>query len=191
MQLKTNEVTTKYTWKFWCLVISEITLIVIFILLFGLSIKALVQDIQINTYKYKAKWTVTVAEFYGKTWVSNESDSGSSSKFSYMHYVICFDEEIGGHDRYEYRASNMIGTERYYGDRYLVAEYQADINEATQHLTMAINALVEADDAEEEKETNPVSTAIVLVVLIFLLRKKIYLWLTKLEKKMNSFIIYQ
>ena len=32
---------------------------------------------------------------------------------------------------------------------------------------------------------------IVLVVLIFLLRKKIYLWLTKLEKKMNSFIIYQ
>ena len=37
MQKKTNEVTTKYTWKFWCLVISEITLIVIFILLFGLS----------------------------------------------------------------------------------------------------------------------------------------------------------
>ena len=32
---------------------------------------------------------------------------------------------------------------------------------------------------------------IVLVVLILLLRKKIYLWLTKLEKKMNSFIIYQ
>ncbi len=90
MKKKTTEVTTKYTWKFWYLVISEITLIVIFILLFGLSIKALVQDIQINTYKYKSEGTVTVAEFYGKTWVSNGSDSGSSSKFSYMHYVIHF-----------------------------------------------------------------------------------------------------
>lgn len=170
MQKKTNEVTTKYTWKFWCLVISEITLIVIFILLFGLSIKALVQDIQINTYKYKAKGTVTVAEFYGKTWVSNESDSGSSSKFSYMHYVICFDEEIGGHDRYEYSASNMIGTERYYGDRYLVL-FNNDIDKAV---------LIQKEDI-----------FIVLVVLILLLRKKIYLWLRKLEKKMNSFIIYQ
>ena len=168
--MKTNEVTTKYTWKFWCLVISEITLIVIFILLFGLSIKALVQDIQINTYKYKAKGTVTVAEFYGKTWVSNESDSGSSSKFSYMHYVICFDEEIGGYDRYEYSASNMIGTERYYGDRYLVL-FNNDIDKSE---------LIQKEDI-----------FIVLVVLIFLLRKKIYLWLTKLEKKMNSFIIYQ
>ena len=170
MQKKTKEVTTKYTWKFWCLVISEITLIVIFILLFGLSIKALVQDIQINTYKYKAKGTVTVAEFYGKTWVSNESDSGSSSKFSYMHYVICFDEEIGGHDRYEYSASNMIGTERYYGDRYLVL-FNNDIDKAV---------LIQKEDI-----------FIVLVVLILLLRKKIYLWLRKLEKKMNSFIIYQ
>ena len=64
MKKKTTEVTTKYTWKFWYLVISEITLIVIFILLFGLSIKALVQDIQINTYKYKSEGTVTVAELY-------------------------------------------------------------------------------------------------------------------------------
>ena len=107
MKKKTKEVTTKYTWKFWGLVIGEITFIVIFILLFGLSIKALVQDIQINTYKYKAKGTVTVAEFYGKTWVSNASDSGSSSKFSYMHYVIHFDKEVGGYDQYEYSASNL------------------------------------------------------------------------------------
>lgn len=109
--------------------ISEITLIVIFILLFGLSIKALVQDIQINTYKYKAEGTVTVAEFYGKTWVSNGSDSGSSSKFSYMHYIIRFDEEVGGYDQYEYSANNMIATERYYGDRYLVL-FNKDIDKA-------------------------------------------------------------
>ena len=61
-----------------------------------------------------------------------------------------------------------------------VAEYQADINEATQHLTMAINALVEADDAEEEKETNPVSTAIVLVVLIVIAGGIVFL---KVRKK--------
>lgn len=66
LKKKIKEVTTKYTWKFWGLVIGEITFIVIFILLFGLSIKALVQDIQINTYKYKSEGTVTVAEFYGK-----------------------------------------------------------------------------------------------------------------------------
>ena len=100
MKKKENKKTKiKYTWKFWCLVISEITLIVIFILLFGLSIKALVQDMQINTYKDKAEGTVTVAEFYGKIWVSNGSDSGSSSKFSYMHYVIHFDKEVGGYDQ--------------------------------------------------------------------------------------------
>ena len=46
---KTTEVTTKYTWKFWGLVIGEITFIVILFFLFGLSIKTLVQDIQINT----------------------------------------------------------------------------------------------------------------------------------------------
>ena len=120
MKKKIKEVTTKYTWKFWGLVIGEITFIVIFILLFGLSIKALVQDIQINTYKYKSEGTVTVAEFYGKTWVSNGSDSGSSSKFSYMHYVIHFDKKVGGYDQYEYSASNVIATERYLGDRYVV-----------------------------------------------------------------------
>ncbi len=87
-----------------------------------------------------------------------------------MHYVICFDEEIGGYDRYEYSASNMIGTERYYGDRYLVL-FNNDIDKSE---------LIQKEDI-----------FIVLVVLIFLLRKKIYLWLTKLEKKMNSFIIYQ
>ena len=169
----------KYTWKFWCLVISEITLIVIFILLFGLSIKALVQDIQINTYKYKAEGTVTVAEFYGKTWVSNGSDSGSSSKFSYMHYIIRFDEEVGGYDQYEYSANNMIATERYYGDRYLVL-FNKDIDKAE---------LIQKEDIFIDNVILVIF--IVLVVLIFLLRKKIYLWLTKLEKKMNSFIIYQ
>ncbi len=169
----------KYTWKFWCLVISEITLIVIFILLFGLSIKALVQDIQINTYKYKAEGTVTVAEFYGKTWVSNGSDSGSSSKFSYMHYIIRFDEEVGGYDQYEYSANNMIATERYYGDRYLVL-FNKDIDKAE---------LIQKEDVFIDNVI--LMIFIVIVVLIFLLRKKIYLWLTKLEKKMNSFIIYQ
>ena len=179
MKKTSKEVTIKYTWKFWCLVISEITFIVICILLLGLSIKALVQDIQINTYKYKAEGTVTVAECYGKTWVSNGSDSGSSSKFSYMHYIIRFDEEVGGYDRYEYNASNMIATERYYGDRYLVL-FNDDINKAE---------LIQKEDVFID---NVILTIfVVLVVFIFLLRKKIYLWLTKLEKKTNSFIIYR
>lgn len=96
-----------------------------------------------------------------------------------MHYVICFDEEIGGYDRYEYSASNMIGTERYYGDRYLVL-FNNDIDKSE---------LIQKEDIFIDNVILVIF--IVLVALIFLLRKKIYLWLTKLEKKMNSFIIYQ
>lgn len=48
-----------------------------------------------------------------------------------------------------------------------IAEYQSDVNEATQHLTMAINALVE-NDSEPEKETNYVSTGIILAILILI-----------------------
>lgn len=70
----------------------------------------------------------------------------------------------------------MIGTERYYGDRYLVL-FNNDIDKSE---------LIQKEDIFIDNVI-----FIVLVVLIFLLRKKIYLWLTKLEKKMNSFIIYQ
>lgn len=48
-----------------------------------------------------------------------------------------------------------------------IAEYQSDVDEATQHLTMAINALVE-NDSEPEKETNYVSTGIILAILILI-----------------------
>lgn len=176
---KTKEVTTKYTWKFWGLVIGEITFIVIFILLFGLSIKALVQDIQINTYKYKAKGTVTVAEFYGKTWVSNGSDSGSSSKFSYMHYVIHFDKEVGGYDQYEYSASNMIATERYLGDRYVVL-FNNNVDNAK---------IIQKEDIFIDNVILVIF--ITLMIILFLLRKKIYLGFISLNKKQDKFIYNQ
>lgn len=176
MKKKTKEVTTKYTWKFWYLVISEITLIVIFILLFGLSIKALVQDIQINTYKYKSEGTVTVAEFYGKTWVSNGSDSGSSSKFSYMHYVIHFDKEVGGYDQYEYSVSNMIATERYLGDRYVVL-FNNNVDNAK---------IIQKEDIFIDNVILVIF--ITLMIILFLLRKKIYLGFISLNKKQDKFI---
>ena len=162
MKKKTTEVTTKYTWKFWYLVISEITLIVIFILLFGLSIKALVQDIQINTYKYKSEGTVTVAEFYGKTWVSNGTDSGSTSKFSYM--------------QYEYSASNMIATERYLGDRYVVI-FNNNVDNAK---------IIQKEDIFIDNVILVIF--ITLMIILFLLRKKIYLGFISLNKKQDKFI---
>ena len=172
MKKKTKEVTTKYTWKFWGLVIGEITFIVIFILLFGLSIKALVQDIQINTYKYKSEGTVTVAEFYGKTWVY----SGSSSKFSYMHYVIHFDKEVGGYDQYEYSASNMIATERYIGDRYVVL-FNNNVDNAI---------IIQKEDIFIDNVILVIF--ITLMIILFLLRKKIYLGFISLNKKQDKFI---
>ena len=72
-----------------------------------------------------------------------------------------------------------VGTERYYGDRYLVL-FNKDIDKAE---------LIQKEDVFIDNVI--LMIFIVIVVLIFLLRKKIYLWLTKLEKKMNSFIIYQ
>ena len=167
MKKKTKEVTTKYTWKFWGLVIGEITFIVIFILLFGLSIKALVQDIQINTYKYKSE---------GKTWVSNGSDSGSSSKFSYMHYVIHFDKEVGGYDQYEYSASNMIATERYLGDRYVVL-FNNNVDNAK---------IIQKEDIFIDNVILVIF--ITLMIILFLLRKKIYLGFISLNKKQDKFI---
>ena len=173
---KIKEVTTKYTWKFWGLVIGEITFIVIFILLFGLSIKALVQDIQINTYKYKSEGTVTVAEFYGKTWVSNGSGSGSSSKFSYMHYVIHFDKKVGGYDQYEYSASNVIATERYLGDRYVVL-FNNNVDNAK---------IIQKEDIFIDNVILVIF--ITLMIILFLLRKKIYLGFISLNKKQDKFI---
>ena len=151
--------------------IGEITFIVIFILLFGLSIKALVQDIQINTYKYKSEGTVTVAEFYGKTWVSNGSDSGSSSKFSYMHYVIHFDKKVGGYDQYEYSASNVIATERYLGDRYVVL-FNNNVDNAK---------IIQKEDIFIDNVILVIF--ITLMIILFLLRKKIYLGFISLNKK--------
>ena len=73
----------------------------------------------------------------------------------------------------------MIATDRYYGDHYLVL-FNKDIDKAE---------LIQKEDVFIDNVI--LMIFIVIVVLIFLLRKKIYLWLTKLEKKMNSFIIYQ
>ncbi len=115
-----------------------------------------------------------------------------------MHYIIRFDEEVGGYDQYEYSANNMIATERYYGDRYLVL-FNKDIDKAEliQKEDILINPVqsekinYQIMDKDLGKRTPKERYNDNVVVLIFLLRKKIYLWLTKLEKKMNSFIIYQ
>ena len=182
MKKKTKEVTTKYTWKFWYLVISEITLIVIFILLFGLSIKALVQDIQINTYKYKSEGTVTVAEFYGKTWVSNGSDSGSSSKFSYMHYVIHFDKEVGGYDQYEYSASNMIAI--LFWSKWLLFFLWIEFLFFNNNVDNA--KIIQKEDIFIDNVILVIF--ITLMIILFLLRKKIYLGFISLNKKQDKFI---
>ena len=107
--------------------------------------------------------------FYG-------SDSGSSSKFSYMHYVIHFDKEVGGYDQYEYSASNMIATERYLGDRYVVL-FNNNVD----------NAII------IQKEGIFIDNVILvifitLMIILFLLRKKIYLGFISLNKKQDKFI---
>lgn len=111
---------TKYSWQFWCVVSGFIAIIAIFILLLGLSVKAVVQDIQLISYKNKVEGTVSVAEFTGGQWEYDESGTGQRQKFDEIYYIITFDEETSGYSQYEYRAKDIISTEKYVGDRYVV-----------------------------------------------------------------------
>ena len=70
----------------------------------------------------------------------------------------------------------MIATERYYGDRYLVL-FNKDIDKAE---------LIQKEDVFIDNVI--LMIFIVIVVLIFLLRKKIYLGFISLNKKQDKFI---
>lgn len=111
----------KYSWQFWCAVTGVIAAVALVFVMGFLSIKAMVQDVQILTYENKVEGTVTTAEYQGeRVEHSNTQSSVGHSVFEKIHYVITFDEETAGYRKYEYRAENMISTEKYVGDRYLV-----------------------------------------------------------------------
>lgn len=93
-RVKETESQTKYSWQFWCIVSGFIATIAMVILLLGLSIKAVVQDIQLIAYKNKVEGTVSVAEFKGGQWEYDESGTGQRQKFDEVHYIISFDEDI-------------------------------------------------------------------------------------------------
>lgn len=117
MNRKSNNATKNvhYTCKFWCVVSIFITLICILLVMFILSIKAVIQFAQIQFYDNSVRGTVTVAEYRGKTPVDEYS-----YKYENCHYIIEFDKEVSGYDKYEYAVTNMITTEKYIGDRYIV-----------------------------------------------------------------------
>ena len=170
-----NQIKTKYSWQFWCLVSVFISITVIIILLPLLSIKALVQDIQLISYENKVEGTVTVAEFKGGRLESHASDSGEDHHFDEVHYIIAFDEETSGYNQYEYHAKNIIDSEKNVGDRYIVLFNNIENPE-----------LIQKEDIMADNIILFLFSALVIIVII--LRKKLYMWLTKISEKFETFI---
>lgn len=170
-----NQIKTKYSWQFWCLVSVFILIIAVIILLAGLSIKALVQDIQLISYENKVEGTVTVAEFKGGTWEYDESGTGLRHHFDEVHYIIAFDEETSGYNQYEYHTKDIITSEKNVGDRYIVLFNNIENPK-----------LIQKEDIMADNIILFLFSALVIIVII--LRKKLYMWLTKISKKFETFI---
>jgi hypothetical protein len=157
-----QEYTIKYSWKEWCLIVLEIIVIVMVILWFGLSVKAVVQDIQLATFEYKVEGTVTVFEYDRKT-EAYSSDGTNSSGHTYykLHYIIAFDEETAGYSQYEYSADKIESTEKQIGERFVVLFN--NINHPT---------LIQKDDIVIDNVILVSFVAAVGIILLF--RKKIW-----------------
>lgn len=166
---------TKYSWKVWCMVIAEIAIIVLLLVGLFLSVKAIVQNVQMLCFKNKVEGTVTVAEYKGGKTAYNESGSGTSTQYEQVHYVIKFDSDESGYSQYEYRADNMISTRKYEGQRFLVL-----FNEIENP------TLIQKEDIVID---NVILISFVLIgTTMIVLRKKIWLWIIKLSDKVDSYI---
>jgi len=170
-----NQLKTKYPWQFWCLVYVFIATTAIIILFVSLSIKALIQDIQLISYENKVEGTVSVADFKGGTWEYNESGDGQRHHFDTVHYIITFDEETSGHNQYEYYAKDIITSEKKVGDRYII------LFNSIENPT-----LIQKEDVLIDNIILLLFSSLVIIVII--LRKQLYIWLTKISKRFITFI---
>lgn len=156
-----------YSWKFWVLVCIMISGIVVVLLCAGLSIKAIVQDIQLIAYENKAEGVVTVAEYYGAR------NDGDSTKYAVVHYIITFDEETAGYSKYEYSAENIGTTKKHVGHRYVVLFN--DIEDPV---------LIQKDDILVDNIALAIFLVFTITTLLF--RRKILRWLVKISDKLND-----
>lgn len=170
-----NQIRTKYSWQFWCLVCVFIAIIAVIILLAMLSIKALVQDVQLISYENKVEGTVTVAEFKGGTWEENESGTGQRHHFDEVHYIIAFDEETSRYNQYEYNAKDIIASEKNVGDRYIVLFNNIENPKLIQKKDIMADNII-------------LFLFSTLVIIVIILRKKNYMWLTKISKKFEIYM---
>jgi hypothetical protein len=158
---KKQKNTTKYSWKEWLLIILTIFVIVVVGLWFGLSVKAVVQDIQLASFAHKVEGTVTVFEYDRKTDAYNADGTNTSGHTYYnLHYIIAFDKETAGYSQYEYRADKIESTEKQIGERFVVLFN--DINHPT---------LIQKDDIAIDNVILVSFVAAVGILLLF--RKKI------------------
>lgn len=165
----------KYTWQFWLIVVAEISLIVIILVWFCLSVKAIVQDIQMMCYQNKVEGTVTTAEFEGGKTVTNGNGSGSSIQYEHVRYVITFDRETAGHNQYEYHADNIITVRKQEGSRYIVL-----FNE------LSNPALIQKEDIAADNVI--LISFLVFAAAAVFFRRKIWRWIVKISQEADKYI---
>ena len=170
-----DEIKIKYSWQFWCLVSVFIAMIVVIILLATLSIKALVQDIQLLSYKNKVEGTVSIVEFNGEKHEYDEVGDGMREKFDEVRHTIAFDKETSGYSQYEYHAKDIIASEKNIGDRYIVLFNNIENPKLIQKEDIIVDNII-------------LFLFFALVIIVIVLRKKLYMWLTKISKKFETFI---
>jgi hypothetical protein len=169
--------TIHYPWQFWCIVVIEITAVVIAILWLGLSVKAVIQDVQLMVFENKVEGTVTVAEYEGAKPVSYGDSSVDSTSYKHVHYVISFDREVSGYRQYEYRADNMISTKKSVGDRFVVLFN--NINKPT---------LIQKEDIAIDNIL--LLSFVIAVGLVLLFRKKIWQCIIRVGNKADKYLFY-
>lgn len=172
---KTVKVKHHYKWQFWVVVTALLVVIAAIILWFGLSVKAAVQDIQILTYDNRTIGIVTVAEFEGEHYESDGNSNGNHTRYDYIHYIIEFEHEILGQNNYEYTAHDMISTEKYVGDQYLVLMSKPNKPVLIQKNDVYIDNIC-------------LITFIFIIIIAFIVRKHIIKGMRALGNKFDSYI---
>lgn len=172
---KTVKVKHHYKWQFGVVVTALLVVIVAIILWFGLSVKAAVQDIQILGYDNRTIGIVTVAEFEGEHYESGTNNDGNYTRYDYIHYIIEFEHEILDQNNYEYTAHDMISTEKYVGDQYLVLMSKPNKPVLIQKNDVYIDNIC-------------LITFIFIIIIAFIVRKHIIKGMRAFGNKFDSYI---
>lgn len=131
-------------------------IVCLFVGMFWISVGAISHLITIHSYENQVMGTVTEAEYEGK-YKEYITDDLYETYYTYVHYVITFDDSIAGSDKYEYVGKNVHVTYRNKGERYLIC-----FNDISNP------AIIDAEDLPRERVILVIFVGIVVALSGFL-----------------------